>query len=73
MDKKIKRVLNYKGGPILCDINMFPLQPLFPKVYSEKKPDGTMTSKPLEDMYPYLSREEFESNMVVSSSLIESL
>lgn len=59
---KIKKVLSSKGA-VLCDINMLPLQPLIPKVYSEKRPDGSMVSKPLEDMYPFLSREEFEANM----------
>jgi len=30
-----------------------------------QKPDGTMVSKPLEDMFPFLSREEFLENMIV--------
>lgn len=62
MTEKIKKVLNYKGS-ILCDIKMSPLQPLYPKVYSEKKSDGSMFSRPLEDMYPFLDRKEFEENM----------
>ncbi len=72
ISQKIKKALKTKGS-IICDINMNPLQPLFPKVYSEKKPDGTMASKPLEDMYPFLSRDEFNANMVVSYSLTEPL
>lgn len=60
---KISKVLSYKG-PIICDINMSPLQPLIPKVYSEKKPDGSMVSRPLEDMFPFLTRDEFKKNMV---------
>jgi acetolactate synthase-1/2/3 large subunit len=36
-----------------------------PKLSSERKPDGRMVSKPLEDMYPFLDREEFRSNMLV--------
>ena len=62
LSAKITETLNYEG-PIICDINMSPTQPLFPKVYSEKLPDGTMISKPLEDMYPFLERSEFEENM----------
>jgi acetolactate synthase-1/2/3 large subunit len=50
-------------GPVLCEIRMSPTQPLFPKVYSEKLPDGTMVSKPLEDMFPFLDRDEFNQNM----------
>jgi hypothetical protein len=28
-------------------------------------PDGTLVSKPLEDMYPFLPRDEFMQNMIV--------
>jgi len=38
---------------------------LYPKLASEVKPDGTMVSKPLEDMFPFLDRAEFMENMVV--------
>lgn len=61
---KILETLNYEG-PIICDINMSPAQPLFPKVYSEKLPDGTMISRTLEDMYPFLDRQEFSDNMSI--------
>ena len=33
-----------------------------PKLSSKKLPDGTMVSPSLEDMYPFLSREEMEEN-----------
>jgi len=42
---------------------MAPDQPLYPKVYSQKNKDGTMSSKPLEDMFPFLPRDEFHDNM----------
>jgi len=64
MKEKIQKVLDF-NGPILCEIFMSPNQPLWPKVYSQKNPDGTMASKPLEDMYPFLDREEFEKNMYI--------
>jgi acetolactate synthase-1/2/3 large subunit len=34
-----------------------------PRVQSRQKPDGSMVSRPLEDMYPFLPREEFLANM----------
>lgn len=40
-------------------------QPLVPRTSSMKLPDGSITSKPLEDMYPFLPREEFLENMIV--------
>ncbi len=36
-----------------------------PKLSSEKKSDGRIVSKPLEDLFPFLEREEFKSNMLV--------
>ena len=30
-----------------------------------KNPDGTISAPPLEDMYPFLSREEFHDNMII--------
>lgn len=64
MENKIKSVLNSKG-PILCEIMMDPKQSLIPKVTSLMKPDGKMISKPLEDMYPFLPRQEFYENMII--------
>ena len=52
-------------GPVVCEIIMGENQPLIPRVSSLKKPDGTIISKPIEDLYPFLSREEFLENMIV--------
>jgi acetolactate synthase-1/2/3 large subunit len=40
-------------------------QPLIPRVSSLKKPDGTIISKPLEDLFPFLDRKEFSENMCI--------
>jgi len=32
---------------------------------SYQKPDGSFVSKPLEDLFPFLPREEFLANMIV--------
>jgi acetolactate synthase-1/2/3 large subunit len=32
---------------------------------AERLPDGRIVSKPLEDMYPFLERDEFADNMIV--------
>ena len=63
MEEKIEKVLD-SDGPVLCEINMSPTQPLIPKVYSMKNADGTMDSKPMEDMYPFLERDEYETNII---------
>jgi acetolactate synthase I/II/III large subunit len=52
-------------GPVLCELMMDPFEMLGPKVSSYKKDDGSIVSKPLEDLYPFLDREEFLSNMLI--------
>ncbi len=64
MAKIIEEVLNSEG-PAVCDVQMQPDQLFAPRVSSQRLPDGRMISKPLEDMYPFLSREEFLSNMII--------
>jgi hypothetical protein len=34
-------------------------------VQSVQRPDGSFSSKPLEDLFPFLSQEEFLENMIV--------
>ena len=53
------------AGPALVDVVMDPDQPFVPKVAAERLPDGTIVSKPLEDMTPLLERAEFADNMLV--------
>jgi acetolactate synthase-1/2/3 large subunit len=53
------------AGPELVDIVMDPDQPFTPKVIAERLPDGRIVSKPLEDMFPFLDREEFAESMIV--------
>lgn len=64
LDEIIKMALDY-DGPVICEIMMPRDQLIIPTVSSVKKDDGTMVSKPLEDMYPFLDREEFLSNMII--------
>lgn len=62
--EKIRSVLTMEG-PVLCEIMMSPEQTLYPKLASQVKPDGRIVSKPLEDLYPFLDRDEFRKNMIV--------
>lgn len=52
-------------GPYLLDLVMDPKQQLLPRLSSRILPDGSMVSSPLEDLYPFLSREEYAENMIV--------
>jgi len=57
-------ILNTEGA-IVCEIILSPSEKMAPKLSSEIKPDGKIISKPLEDMYPFLDRKEFEENMII--------
>jgi acetolactate synthase-1/2/3 large subunit len=47
------------------EVSIDPDQPFAPKASSRKLEDGRMVSAPLEDLAPFLSRDEFRSNMLV--------
>jgi acetolactate synthase-1/2/3 large subunit len=55
-------------GPLVCAVSVSSDQPTAPRVTSSVQPDGTIVSRPMEDMWPLLSREEFEANMIVGRS-----
>jgi acetolactate synthase-1/2/3 large subunit len=50
-------------GPVLCELRVSPDQAISPRVSSFRRDDGTFESRPLEDMAPFLSREEVHENM----------
>lgn len=52
-------------GPYVLDIITPPEQLIIPTVSSVVNADGSMTSRPLEDMAPFLDRQEFRSNLLV--------
>ena len=59
---KIKKTLKTKG-PVLCEVNIAYDQKRMPRVSSFRRPDGTLESRPLEDMFPFLPRDEIYKNM----------
>ncbi|HOE66227.1 MAG TPA: thiamine pyrophosphate-binding protein [Candidatus Hydrogenedentes bacterium] len=52
-------------GPVVCDVVVIPDEARAPRVAAMQRPDGSMASKPLEDMWPFLDRDEFCANMIV--------
>ena len=64
MKDKIREILS-TPGPNVCEVLLSPEQNFSPRVSSKKEPDGRIVSKPLEDLYPFLPREELERNMLV--------
>jgi acetolactate synthase-1/2/3 large subunit len=60
----VRRVLAMEG-PVLIDVHVIPDEVRAPRLQSYQKSDGSFVSKPLEDMFPFLPREEFLNNMIV--------
>jgi acetolactate synthase-1/2/3 large subunit len=60
----VRRVLQMEG-PVVVDVHVIPDEVRAPRLQSYQRPDGSFVSKPLEDMFPFLPREEFLANMIV--------
>jgi acetolactate synthase-1/2/3 large subunit len=52
-------------GPQCCELILDLAQPFAPKLTSRRLENGRMVSSPLEDMAPFLSREELRENMFI--------
>jgi acetolactate synthase-1/2/3 large subunit len=50
-------------GPVMCEMNVALEQAIYPRVSSFRREDGTFETRPLEDMAPFLPREEVWRNM----------
>ncbi|KAA6463100.1 thiamine pyrophosphate-binding protein [Acidobacteria bacterium AB60] len=64
LESDIRRVLA-TPGPIVCDVHVELDEIRQPRLSSMQRPDGSFVSKPLEDLWPFLDREEFRANMLI--------
>lgn len=60
--KRIKKILKSKD-PFLCEIHMDPMQPLIPRLQTKMTKDGKFLPTPIDNLYPFLSEKEYESNI----------
>ncbi len=63
LDEEVASILS-KAGPTVCDVAMAPDQFTQPKVSSKQQPDGRMVTMPMEDLWPFLDRKEFDAIMM---------
>lgn len=63
--EKLPEILSF-NGPVLIEIIATVDMEIIPTNASLMREDGVLISKPLEDMYPFLERNEFLSEMIVS-------
>jgi acetolactate synthase I/II/III large subunit len=52
-----------RPGPSVCVVKTSVDETTAPRATSEVRPDGTIVSKPMEDMWPFLGRGEFDAIM----------
>jgi acetolactate synthase-1/2/3 large subunit len=64
LKREIRRVLAI-SGPVVCDVHIALDEVRQPRLSSVQLPDGSFVSKPLEDLWPFLDREEFKDNMLI--------
>ena len=52
-------------GPVICEV-MLPLAHVTaPKASVYRKADGSFSARPMEDLAPFLDRDEFVENMLI--------
>lgn len=59
IEEKVREALS-GDDPVLCEVVVDYRQNFEPKLSSKALPDGTMVSPPIDDMFPFLDREEFD-------------
>lgn len=64
----IRRVLAMQG-PVVCELDCTHDYTFAPKLSARKLPDGTMVSPSLEDMFPFLDRQEMEQNRAAAQQI----
>jgi acetolactate synthase-1/2/3 large subunit len=56
-----------ESGPAVCEVMIDEEVSFAPKLGAKQHPDGRITSPPLEDLSPFLSREVLRENMIIDS------
>ena len=59
---KLDEILS-KDGNLICEVFVNTEQIFEPKSATRRNPDGSLYSPPLDDMAPFLSREEYKENL----------
>jgi acetolactate synthase-1/2/3 large subunit len=59
----IKKALS-TTGPVICEVMADPFLQTAPRLSSQVLPDGSIVSRPVEDLWPFLDRQEFRANMI---------
>lgn len=64
LEEGVRRTLD-APGPAICEVMLDKAQGFAPKLSSRRLETGAMVTSPLEDMAPFLSKEELSENMLI--------
>lgn len=64
LENGITNALSWSGS-VLCEVFLDPFEIVGPKSSTQRLDDGTLVSRPLEDLAPILDRKEFLENMII--------
>ena len=56
-----------RSGHQFCEVVLDPIQPFARRISARRLDDGRMISSLLEDMAPFLTREELAENMIADA------
>jgi acetolactate synthase-1/2/3 large subunit len=66
LKEDIKSVLNHPG-PMICELMVDADHKTIPKASVYKKEDGSFATRPMEDLAPFLDRDEFMKNLLIKT------
>ena len=64
LKRDLKTVL-FTKGPVICELMVDPNHVTLPKASVFKKEDGSFSTRPMEDLFPFLDRDEFRQHLLV--------
>lgn len=65
LDEKLNEVLQ-RPGPVICEVIVQVEEPRIPRVMTRINEQGKPETGALEDLYPFLDRDEFNAQMAIS-------
>lgn len=63
IDETVRKIFSM-SDPVICEVISPEWQALIPRITSEKMPDGRLIAHEYSDMFPFLDRNEYKSNMI---------
>lgn len=65
LNSSLRSALLWNDRPTICEVVLDPSQTCYPKTALRVDSDGNKKQMPLEDLYPFLPRDEFKKLMIV--------